>query len=71
MNNIGYDIMLPGNWEVVYGKEMMMKDMFAYNGVKVCANMFHDTKDEQQWRTDLSSLFYKTYSGHQDRFYWL
>jgi sulfur-oxidizing protein SoxB len=46
MNNIGYDIMLPGNWEVVYGKEMMMKDMFAYNGVKVCANMFHDTKDE-------------------------
>ncbi|HWN89064.1 MAG TPA: metallophosphoesterase, partial [Chitinophagaceae bacterium] len=26
MNNIGYDIMLPGNWEVVYGKEMMMKD---------------------------------------------
>jgi hypothetical protein len=34
----------PGNWEVVYGKEMMMKDMFAYNGVKVCANMFHDTK---------------------------
>ncbi|HET6721549.1 MAG TPA: metallophosphoesterase, partial [Chitinophagaceae bacterium] len=46
MNNIGYDIMLPGNWEVVYGKEMMMKDMFAYNGVKVCANMFHDSKDE-------------------------
>ena len=46
MNNIGYDIMLPGNWEVVYGKEMMMKDMFAYEGVKVCANMFHDTRDE-------------------------
>lgn len=40
MNNIGYDLMLPGNWEVVYGKEMMMKDMFAYNGVKVCANMY-------------------------------
>jgi sulfur-oxidizing protein SoxB len=46
MNNIGYDIMLPGNWEVVYGKEMMMKDMFAYDGLKVCANMFHDTNDE-------------------------
>jgi 2',3'-cyclic-nucleotide 2'-phosphodiesterase (5'-nucleotidase family) len=46
MNNIGYDIMLPGNWEVVYGKEMMMKDMFAYDGVKVCANMFHNTADE-------------------------
>ncbi|ULQ57601.1 bifunctional metallophosphatase/5'-nucleotidase [Flavihumibacter rivuli] len=46
INNIGYDIMLPGNWEVVYGKEMMMKDMFAYDGVKVCANMFHDTRDD-------------------------
>jgi 2',3'-cyclic-nucleotide 2'-phosphodiesterase (5'-nucleotidase family) len=45
MNNIGYDLMLPGNWEVVYGKEMMMKDMFAYDCPKVCANMFHDTQD--------------------------
>jgi len=46
MNNIGYDLMLPGNWEVVYGKEMMMKDMFGYNCPKVCANMFHQTKDD-------------------------
>lgn len=46
MNNIGYDLMLPGNWEVVYGKEMMMKDMFGYNAPKVCANMFHQTNDE-------------------------
>ncbi len=46
INNIGYDVMLPGNWEVVYGKEMMMKDMFSYDGVKVCANMFHKTNDE-------------------------
>lgn len=45
MNNIGYDLMLPGNWEVVYGKEMMMKDMFAYTSPKVCANMFHKTND--------------------------
>ncbi|HEY0677870.1 MAG TPA: bifunctional metallophosphatase/5'-nucleotidase [Chitinophagaceae bacterium] len=46
MNDIGYDIMLPGNWEVVYGKEMMMKDMFGYDSVKICANMYHNTKDE-------------------------
>lgn len=45
MNNIGYDLMLPGNWEVVYGKEIMMQDMFAYNGPKVCANMFHKTNE--------------------------
>lgn len=46
MNNIGYDLMLPGNWEVVYGKEAMMEDMFGYDCAKVCANMFHKTNDE-------------------------
>ena len=45
INNIGYDLMLPGNWEVVYGKEMMQRDVGAYDGQKICANMFHDTKD--------------------------
>ena len=42
INNIGYDLMLPGNWEVVYGKENMMKDLGGYNAAKVCANMYHD-----------------------------
>ena len=46
INNIGYDLVLPGNWEVVYGKEMMQKDLGGYDANKVCANMFHDTKDE-------------------------
>ena len=63
MNNIGYDIMLPGNWEVVYGKEMMMKDMFAYNGVKVCANMFHDTKDEKNGELIFPPYFIKQVAG--------
>jgi 2',3'-cyclic-nucleotide 2'-phosphodiesterase (5'-nucleotidase family) len=48
MNNIGYDLMLPGNWEVVYGKDMMMRDLGAYTGAKICANMFHDTQDESK-----------------------
>ncbi len=51
MNNIGYDLMLPGNWEVVYGKEAMMEDMFGYNCAKVCANMFHKT--DNQFNGDL------------------
>lgn len=63
MNNIGYDIMLPGNWEVVYGKKMMMKDMFAYDGVKVCANMFHDTKDEQDGELIFPPYFIKQVAG--------
>lgn len=63
MNNIGYDIMLPGNWEVVYGKEMMMKDMFAYDGAKVCANMFHDTKDEMKGDLIFPPYFVKHIAG--------
>jgi sulfur-oxidizing protein SoxB len=42
MNRIGYDLVLPGNWEVVYGKDMLMKDMALYTAAPVCANMFHD-----------------------------
>lgn len=45
INNIGYDLILPGNWEVVYGKEVMWKDLGGYNSTKICANMFHDTSD--------------------------
>lgn len=42
MNHLQYDVMLPGNWEVLYGKEMMLEDMFGYTAAKVCANMYHD-----------------------------
>ena len=63
MNNIGYDIMLPGNWEVVYGKKMMLEDMFAYNGVKVCANMFHDTNDSQNNELIFPPYFIKQIAG--------
>jgi S-sulfosulfanyl-L-cysteine sulfohydrolase len=63
MNNIGYDIMLPGNWEVVYGKEMMMKDMFAYEGVKVCANMFHVTNTDNNGDLIFPPYFIKEIGG--------
>ena len=41
VNRVRYDLVLPGNWEVVYGKEMLIKDMSMYTAAKVCANMFH------------------------------
>ncbi len=63
MNNIGYDLMLPGNWEVVYGKEMMMKDMFAYHGPKVCANMFHKTNDAFNGELIFPPYFIKFIAG--------
>jgi sulfur-oxidizing protein SoxB len=56
INNIGYDLVLPGNWEVVYGKEMMQKDLAGYTAQKICANMFHDTKDSKN-----GSLLYRPY----------
>lgn len=42
MNNLEYDLVLPGNWEVVYGKKMLLKDLGGYNAQKICANMFDD-----------------------------
>ena len=42
MNHLDYDLVLPGNWEVVYGKKMLMKDLGGYNAQKICANMFDD-----------------------------
>jgi S-sulfosulfanyl-L-cysteine sulfohydrolase len=45
-NKLGYDVMLPGNWEVVYKKKKMLFDMGHTNAAKICANMFHQTTDE-------------------------
>ena len=44
-NLLGYDLMLPGNWEVVYKKKKMLYDMGHANAVKICANMWHKTND--------------------------
>ena len=41
----GYDLVLPGNWEVVYGKQRMISDLDAYTAHKTCANMFHARQD--------------------------
>jgi 2',3'-cyclic-nucleotide 2'-phosphodiesterase (5'-nucleotidase family) len=43
MNRLRYDIMLPGNWEVLYGKQILLEDMQGYTAQKVCANMFHES----------------------------
>jgi 2',3'-cyclic-nucleotide 2'-phosphodiesterase (5'-nucleotidase family) len=45
MNNLKYDLMLPGNWEVVYGKNALIKDMLMYSAKKVCSNMYHHEND--------------------------
>jgi 2',3'-cyclic-nucleotide 2'-phosphodiesterase (5'-nucleotidase family) len=45
-NELGYELMLPGNWEVVYKKKKMLYDMGHANAAKICANMWHKTTDE-------------------------
>jgi 2',3'-cyclic-nucleotide 2'-phosphodiesterase (5'-nucleotidase family) len=55
-NKMGYDLMLPGNWEVVYKKKKMLFDMGHANAAKICANMYHKTNDE-----DNDRLVYQPY----------
>lgn len=45
LNALGYDLYLPGNWEVVYYKKAMQTLLGGLDAPKVCANMFHDAGD--------------------------
>lgn len=42
LNELGYDLYLPGNWEVIYHKERMQQLLGGLHAPKVCANMYHD-----------------------------
>src|SRR5690606_3781727 len=42
ISQMGYDVIIPGNWEVVYGKERMMDIMTNYNTPVIAQNMFHE-----------------------------
>ncbi|MBI1838457.1 MAG: 5'-nucleotidase C-terminal domain-containing protein [Flavobacteriia bacterium] len=42
LNAINYDLYLPGNWEVIYGKKNMQTLLGSLNAPKICANMYHD-----------------------------
>jgi 2',3'-cyclic-nucleotide 2'-phosphodiesterase (5'-nucleotidase family) len=44
LNQLGYDLYLPGNWEVIYGKRNM-QTLLRTDAPKVCANMYHDLGD--------------------------
>lgn len=45
LNELGYDLYLPGNWEVIYYKAHMQKLLGALRAPKICANMYHDKGD--------------------------
>jgi 2',3'-cyclic-nucleotide 2'-phosphodiesterase (5'-nucleotidase family) len=60
LNQLGYDLYLPGNWEVIYGKKTMQTLMGALDAPKICANMYHDLGDGQ--RGELIFLPYYTWN---------
>ncbi|MEO7264636.1 MAG: 5'-nucleotidase C-terminal domain-containing protein [Ferruginibacter sp.] len=45
LNAMGYDLYLPGNWEVIYYKKAMQTLLGSLNAPKVCANMYNDAGD--------------------------
>ena len=62
-NKMGYDLMLPGNWEVVYKKKKMLYDMGHANAAKICANMYHKTTDEDNDRLVYQPWWVKYIAG--------
>lgn len=48
LNALGYDLYLPGNWEVVYYKKAMQQLLGGLEAPKVCANMYHDLGNGQK-----------------------
>ena len=46
IKNMGYDVIIPGNWEVVYGKEVMLDVMNSYDTKVVAHNMFHEYSEK-------------------------
>lgn len=48
LNQLEYDLYLPGNWEVIYHKKMMQTLLGSLNAPKVCANMYHDLGDKKK-----------------------
>ena len=45
LNELNYDLYLPGNWEVIYYKAAMQHLLGSLNAPKICANMYHDLGD--------------------------
>jgi S-sulfosulfanyl-L-cysteine sulfohydrolase len=62
-NYLNYDLMLPGNWEVVYKKRQMLFDMGHTTAAKICANMWHNTKDEENGELIFPPYWIKNFSG--------
>lgn len=46
IRKMGYDFLIPGNWEVVYGKKTMLEVLEAYRTPVIAANIYHEDGGE-------------------------
>ena len=46
IREMNYDVIIPGNWEVVYGKENMLEIMRGYDTEVIAQNMYHEQNEE-------------------------
>ncbi len=46
IKNMGYDILIPGNWEVIYGKDRMLELYEKFDTPTIAQNMFHEETSE-------------------------
>ena len=63
MNTFKYDLILPGNWEVVYKKKKMLYDMGHATAAKICANMWHKTNDAENGTLIYAPFWIKYIAG--------
>ena len=47
IKNMDYDLLVPGNWEVVYGKKVMMDVLQGFETPVIVQNMFHQEDNKQ------------------------
>ena len=46
IKNMNYDVLIPGNWEVIYGKKKMLEIYEKFETPTIVQNMFHESTNE-------------------------
>src|SRR5690554_7983940 len=59
IKNMGYDVLIPGNWEVIYGKDTMLDIYKRFETPTIVQNMFHEETGENIY----PSYFIKEING--------
>lgn len=67
INELGYDVVMPGNWEVVFGKDALLELTGRYTSDVICTNM-HDAEPgsgnppDPRGNDVLGNLMFKPYT---------